>query len=211
MLRLGPRTTELLAVASGALLEGAPVLAGGLGVVAELAALLHHRNGFFAFESALHVFASGTTSALGRSLEDWNNPYGWIAAYRDAAEDFCFFAEDIFGSQFAIRGGEVYTFDPETGESEVMASSIEDWADKLLADFEVLTGFPLAHEWQRVFGELTPGQRLVPKTPFVLGGEYATSNLYPLDAGVGMRLRAELAVHIKNSPDGTQVQYRVCE
>ena len=89
------------------------------------------------------------------------------------AEGLLFFAEDAFGGQFALRDEHVVTFDPETGEAQALASSIEDWADQLLADFEFLTGQPLAHDWQARNGALPPGERLVPKVPFVLGGEYA--------------------------------------
>jgi hypothetical protein len=92
-----------------------------------------------------------------------------------------------------------------------MASSLEDWADQLLADYEVLTGYPLARDWQQEHGPLPAGQRLVPKIPFVLGGDFATSNLYPLDAAQGMRVRAELALQLRDLPDGTTVRYRVLE
>ena len=36
------------------------------------------------------------------------------------ADGLFFFAEDVFGGQFAIRGEQVVTFDPETGEIEAM-------------------------------------------------------------------------------------------
>ena len=35
-----------------------------------------------------------------------------------------FFAEDVFGGQFCLRSDGVYTFDPETGDFDKLASSI---------------------------------------------------------------------------------------
>ena len=211
MLTLGPRTARLLAAATDALTDALPMGLSGGRLLSELAEMLRARNGFYAFESALHVFASGDQRAAGDSLEAWNAPTTWRAGYDGLADGFVFFAEDVFGSQFAIRNERVYVFDPETGSAEPMASSVEDWADQLLSDYEVLTGFPLAHRWQQANGPIPAGQRLVPKIPFVLGGDFEISNVYLVDAREGMRLRSELAVQIRDLPDGAQVQYRVVE
>jgi hypothetical protein len=211
VLTLGPRTARLLAVGTDALTDAVPVGLSGGRLLSELAEMLRARNGFYAFESALHVFASGDQRAAGDSLEAWNEPTTWRAGYDGLAESFLFFAEDVFGSQFAIRNERVYVFDPETGSAEPMASSVEDWADQLLSDYEMLTGFPLAHRWQQANGPIPAGQRLVPKIPFVLGGDFEISNVYLVDAREGMRTRSELAVQIRDLPDGAQVQYRVVE
>jgi hypothetical protein len=209
---LGPNANRLLELANKPLSNAQPALPAGRDrLVDELGELLRARNGFYAFEGALHVFASGDPAAAGGSLESWNEAEGWRAAYDDLAAGFLFFAEDVFGGQFAIRDGQVHTFDPETGEAEAMATSIEDWADQILADHEVLTGAPLASRWWDDHGPLPPGQRLVPRTPFVLGGEFELANVYALDALVGMRVRAELAVQIRDLPDGSPVNYRVVE
>ena len=57
-----------------------------------------------------------------------------------------FFAEDIFGTQFCIKSNKIYTFDPETGSIEYIADHIEGWAEIIMKDYNVLTGYPLAHE-----------------------------------------------------------------
>jgi len=207
---LGPRTQLLLSVSSDALADlGAPELPKGR-VFDELAELLSERNGFYAFESALHVFGSGP-SVVGRSLEEWNSRDGWSPSYEGLADDLLFFAEDVFGAQFAIRGDQVFSFDPETATAAAMASSVEDWADQLVAHYQVLTGFPVAHAWQQEHGVIEPGHRLVPKKPFVLGGDFAAVNVYSLDSAEGMRVRAELALQIKNLPDGAKIRYRIVE
>ena len=77
----------------------------------------------------------------------------------------------------------------------------------VLNDYEVLTGYPLAHQWQKRNGPIAAGMRLLPKIPFVMGGEFSLDNLYVVNAIEGMRLRADIADKIKSLPNGTQVKY----
>lgn len=175
-----------------------------------LAELLHRRDGFYAFESALHVLpAHSVGEHLG--LDAWNSPELWRSSYDDLTDAWCFFAEDIFGGQFAIGSDGISTFDPETGDFERLASDVEGWAAAVFSDYEVLTGYPLAHEWQGRNGALPAGQRLLPKVPFVLGGEFSVDNLYAADAVVGLRYRGELSKQLQQHPDGTPITFRVVE
>jgi hypothetical protein len=157
---------------------------------------------------ALHVFSIGAADHV-LELATWNaaSRGGWSSA--TCAEGCLFFAEDAFGFQFCLKGNEVCSFDAETGKAEFLAASLEEWAARLLIDFRYLTGHPIAHDWQSTHGPLVPGQRLAPKTPFVLGGEFATTNLYAADQVQLMRLRGRLATQIRDVPDGTQVTLKV--
>ena len=173
-----------------------------------LQSMLSLKNGFYAFESALHVFpAASTLTELG--LSEWNASSLWRYAYNGQADGAIFFAEDIFGVQFAIRGEAVFTFDPEVGEFEFFANSLEDWAEQLLQSYKLLTGFPLAHEWQICNGKIPSSHRLLPKISFCLGGEFKVENLYLLNSTKGMLLRAEIAMQLKDSPDGTSVKLKI--
>ena len=49
----------------------------------------------------------------------------------------------------------------------------------------------------------------MPKMPFVTGGEYAIQNLAAIEASRGMRFRGDLAVQIRDLPDGAQIRYSV--
>jgi len=181
------------------------------GVPNELAAWLSVSNGFYVFESALHVYPSEPAAMGTMTAQMWNDPNLWRSGYGSMAEEMFFFAEDVFGGQFAMRNGEVLTLDPETGATETLASSLAEWAECVLDDFEFLTGYPLAHAWQERHGPLAVNERLVPKQLFVLGGEYSVDNLYALDAVEGMRLRADVAMQLADLPDGTSVTLKIIE
>jgi hypothetical protein len=187
---------------------GQPNGLGGLG--RELQALLQNKNGFYAFESALHVLPASRNEEQ-MTLARWNALDLWRFEYGELTEGKLFFAEDAFGNQFCLDHEHVCSFDAETGELNDLGTNLESWAANLLKDYRVLTGHPLIHEWQVKNGALPVGTRLMPKTPFVLGGEYSLKNLYSLDATRGMKSRGNLARQLKNLPDGARVEFRVVE
>jgi len=174
----------------------------------EIALLLRRRNGFFAFEGALEVFSSLPNQSY--SITEWNDERLWIAAYGDSRPQGLCFAQDIFGGQFIIEDG-IKFFDPETGEHSLFGETLEDWARVILDDYRVLTGHPLAHDWQKINGPLLCRHRLVPLAPFVLGGSYSLDNLFAMEAAKSMRLRGDLARQLRDLPDGAQVIYQVTE
>lgn len=207
---IGSSISKLLALAS-APLGAEPAgdllrdIEGPGGIHQELANVLKVKNGFYAFEAALHVYPwKSSLSSVG--LEDWNSPSGWRTDYGDLALGCLFFAEDVFGGQFCLKNGKVWQFDPETGDMNAMGASIEDWAGAVLQDFELFTGQPLARDWQKANGPLPAGMRLVPVTPFVMGGRFELANLSLMDAERSMRARGSIATQIRDLPDGSQVR-----
>jgi hypothetical protein len=172
----------------------------------EIRDLLKARNGFFAFESALQVFPCCTGDG-DIDASRWNDPSIWRSSYGDLVpEDRWFFGQDVFGNQFGLSESAVVRLDAETGAFESVASSLEGWAALVLSDFSYWVGFRQAHEWQVANGALTETHRLVPKKPFVLGGEYDTSNLFAMDAVRSLRMRGETAVQLAGLPEGTPVE-----
>jgi hypothetical protein len=204
---------KLVAVSSSALCEDAPQIperllsqSGALGN--QLIDLLKDKNGFYAFESALHVFPAGCKDSC-MSIEEWNDDSLWRKEYGNLVQGYLFFAEDIFGVQFALGNRGVRKFDPETGEFEDFTSDLEEWGAKILEDYNYETGHELAHGWQSQNGPLPPGKRLLPKIPFVLGGAYDVENLYAADALQGMMFRADIWRQIRDLPDGSQIELKV--
>jgi hypothetical protein len=170
----------------------------------ELAELLRSKNGFYAYESALLVRAMDSDSAPVGLLE-WNAPTLWKSAYEENLSDTLFFAEDAFGGQYCIRAQAIYSFDPETGLFEAVSDSLRGWVEEVLRDYPFRTGYPLAHAWQMTNGPLAVGTRLIPKTPFVCGGQYDVGNLYVATDLDGMIFRASIANQIRDLPDGTEI------
>jgi hypothetical protein len=207
---------KLISIGSEPLVDKPPNLNQNLlnlaGSVAEgLYKFLSKKNGFIAFESALHVFPSNVDTNL-MTLEMWNSDDLWRKDYGNLTENCLFFAEDIFGVQFCIFESKIYSFDPETGTKELLATDIEQWSKAILEDFNMLTGFPLAHEWQLKHGNLTLStinKRLLPKIPFFCGGKFEVDNLYLADSVKGMKLRAEIALQTRNTPDGTKIKFHI--
>ena len=143
----------------------------GEGAAEQLLPLLELRNGLYAFEQALHVF-SDFGAADEKGIFEWNGDALWRREYDGLAGQAVFFAEDIFGTQFCGLDQAVATFDPETGAFEQIAEDVEGWAETILKDYNLWTGYKLAHTWQMANGRIPAGSRLVPITPFVLGGKY---------------------------------------
>lgn len=173
-----------------------------------LQALLDVKNGFYACESALHVFGVGTTPQE-YSLEGWNAPDLWRCDYQGSADGMLFFAEDIFGEQFAMKEEGIVRFNPETGACEEVGRNLEAWAEVVFSDLSVQTGYGLAREWQSLHGPLREGVRLVPKMPFAFGGSYEAANLYELEAVKAMKARADLAMQARSWSKGEKVRVRI--
>lgn len=196
-------------VAGPALLSMQPVSCEAR-LVNDLLQILDKKNGFYCFENALHVFPSRSkASYLG--LDAWNSADLWRDEYAGLDRDIFFFAEDVFGNQFGLIDNFICTFNAETAEVKEFSRSAEDWARCILSDYSLHTGYPLAHQWQTQSGALTAGYRLVPKVPFVLGGEFSIKNLYACKAVAGMKARGNLARQLVNVPDGTTIQYSIAD
>ncbi|MFG3002164.1 SMI1/KNR4 family protein [Streptomyces sp. NPDC048340] len=170
--------------------------------------MLTQMNGFYAFESALHVFPSGEAGLPGRSLEEWNSKLLWRESYGHLMPEVTFFAEDIFGGQFAVgRDGVVYSFNPETAAMSKFSEDVASWQDGVIADWNYVTGYSVGHEWQMRNGPLPPGHRLVPKIPFSVGGEFSFDNMIPVEAAAALRYWGGFALAISESRDGDQFKF----
>lgn len=175
-----------------------------------LVSLLGIKNGFYAFESALHIYST-KSGGQEHNIIKWNSTELWRNEYGKLTEGCVFFAEDVFGNQFCLKDNSLYVFDAETGELEPFAASLDDWAGKILADYSLWTGHKLAHEWQQLHGPLPIGSRLLPKIPFVMGGDFVVTNLYDVEAAKGMRFRACIATQIHDLPDGSAVTLSIAK
>ncbi|WP_394843655.1 hypothetical protein LZC95_42230 [Pendulispora brunnea] len=187
---------RLCELASPPLVQGSPYpLHGhfGHGVGDAIHSLLRLKNGFFAFDDALHVFPDINVGPLPGIIR-WNDLATWRYAYGGLADRGVFFADTIFGDAFVWRGRSICRFDAQTATYFPMASSMAEWAAALLRAPTLWTGQKLAAAWQERNGPLPRGQRLITKEPCAPGTEYKVENLRAMDAIASMRLRGELAL-----------------
>jgi hypothetical protein len=203
---------KLLSISSEPLADRPDAIAellSGYSLGAELFQMLEQKNGFYAFEFALHVFP--LTSDPETGLESWNAESLWRNEYVDLAEGLLFFAEDSLQDQFCLSKKQtgVYRFHAETGRLTLVADSVENWAAVILSKYKTETGWILLHEWQQKNGPLPLGRRLMPKVPFFLGGAYEIENLWAGNPLEGMRLKGDLAIQTRDLPDGATVKLNV--
>jgi hypothetical protein len=177
---------------------------------AALQPLLSQKNGFYAFESALHVYPFAAKPSP-QNLRDWNTDSVWKSLYPAPARELTYFAEDVFGAQFGIGGDGIFRLDIETGDLERHSDNLAGWAQRILSDSEFETGHPFAHAWQHRNGPLPSGVRLAPKQLFVLGGAFDLANMYAIEALKGIRYRADLASQIRGLADGTRVKLTITD
>lgn len=213
---MGKHVNTLLSLKTDRLSYKAPYIPAGLAAYApelskDLLATLWQENGFFDPVHALHLFPAGSVSLQsgGYDLASWNRGDLWRQEYGPDGQGFLFFAEDVFGEQFAMKKDRIYRFDPETAAATEIAEDLEGWAATLIANYNVETGYPLAYEWQQRHGPLQPWKRLVPIIPFALGGEYKLDNLHAIDAVEGMRFRADIWKQCRHLPAGTKVRLQI--
>lgn len=93
---------ELLSISSAPLAgaqAGPPRFLEAHQLGAQLFHMLQMKNGFYAFENALHVFP--ITADPNDGLEGWNAESLWRSEYHDLARELVCFAEDAFQDQFA--------------------------------------------------------------------------------------------------------------
>ncbi|MFF4951606.1 SMI1/KNR4 family protein [Streptomyces chattanoogensis] len=179
------------------------------GPLAELGRTLSRINGFFLFNAGVQVFRAGD-EGLGPDLLAWNDGETWKDTYDGLADDVFCFGQDIFGTQFAVVGGEeVVRFNPETAETTAIGPGLDAWAQWLLHDPDVNGAASFAHAFQKQHGALDPNERLVPRQFFVTGGGYGFDNFAVHDAATAMRIRGPLAQQIHDLPDGTRLRIDV--
>ncbi|OXM66245.1 MULTISPECIES: SMI1/KNR4 family protein [Amycolatopsis] len=200
--------TRLLERAKGPLGSPVEVELGG-GVSRELAGLLSRLNGFALFDYGVQVFHAGPRG-LGPELAAWNAVDTWKDTYGGLADGLLCFAQDLFGVQFAIEDDRrVVAFDPETGERTALGTGLDSWAGWLQEKPGTRGAAAFARLWQDTHGALGHDERLLPVTPFVLGGEYRLDNLVVRDAVTALRTRGPVAQQIHDLPDGTPVSFTV--
>ncbi len=166
----------------------------------QLKALLQQRNGFWALQNALWVFADNST----QTTPGHNHPEisSWASLYSKTKGVAQAFAVDAIGYPFFTSDYGILQMDLETGVFKKIAVDIEGWADAMLNHFQELSGWKVCKDWQDANGPLPEGYRLMPRMPFVGGGTETADNLMGVAMTEMIGFYAELAAEIRNMPEG---------
>jgi hypothetical protein len=177
------------------------------GVQGQWLDLMSARNGFYAFEGALLV-RPAIQGCMGVSdAKFWNSADGWKSHYICGTHGLFMFAEDVFGEQYGYTNDGIYKFDPESGDTEQIATTFVEWSTLMTDEYNYYCGHQIAHDWQVANGKLVNGCRLVPKVPFVLGGEYDHRQMFTVHESKYMLIRAALANKLYGAKDGEIITF----
>lgn len=186
---------------------GIPPEAAELEADPDLDAFLRGRNGLYAFSRALHIFGADPSRPF-HDLDARNRPGAWRPAYGAVIEGIWFFAEDVFGNLFGLRNREALFLDPETANLDKVGEGFRGWAEYLVSDLDYATGGGLAKAFADGNGPIAFENRLSPKKPFLLGGEFSVGNLLPLPWEKNLGIKAELYSQTKDLPEGASIEIR---
>jgi hypothetical protein len=163
--------------------------------------LLEKRNGGFFYGGALHVLGACAEPAH-HSLEAWNAPDGWRAAYGEALTGLVFFAMDAFGDQFGVDdGGKVFVLRAEEGIVEELADDFEQWLLIATEAPDELLGRGTFVQWVQAHGHLPHGEQLQAYPPFRFLGEDDEPQLEAVDAFENMAFHGQLVRSIVDAED----------
>lgn len=163
-------------------------------------------NGGFFYNKSLHMYSSSVLheehniTQLNSIIQD---------LYGELIKNSFFFGQDLFGNQFGFLDNHIILFNIETGDIETLCNSFYDWLELLQEDGDYLTGESLLLDWEKIHDSLNVSNRLCPKKPFVVGGEYKAENLSPLQIVENLSYNSELAKQIHNLPDGTPIRFQI--
>lgn len=168
---------------------------------------IRESNGGFYFDAALHIYGYSTIhdfhdiNYINHVLQE---EYGAIV------KGLLSFGQDIFGNQFAfdLLGKKIVFFNIETGEKKTLSKDFDSWLVVLFSELEYLTGYKLASaRYEEI--QLNFNQRLGPKIPFILGGDYTLDNLYIVNFPDFIKASANIARQVYDLPDGTNFTIKI--
>lgn len=128
--------------------------------------------------------------------------------YGNLAKNMLSFGQDVFGNQFMFGESSVYLFNIETAETEIIASSFGSFIDVILDDANYYSGESILVKW-KLQNDIKLNERLCPKKPFMVGGDYDVANLYSIDSCINLEYNSSIAHQTHNLSDGTAIRFNI--
>src|SRR5450432_3610275 len=166
--------------------------------------IIDSRNAGFFYDKSLQIY-SYSDKNMSNSIDYVNSILR--NEYKEIISDLISFAQDLFGNQFCfdIVKRKIFLFNSETGERKLIASDFSNWIDVIYEDFDYFIGLNVLREWNYA-NRLTSDERLYPKIPFIMGGEFKVNNLFASTFPNYIVDYANIAKQVFNLPDGTPVK-----
>ena len=127
------------------------------------------------------------------------------------ADEAKILAMDTFGGLYVSFGKDnanaVVKIDPETAEVAKRFVSERECAEFIESDARVETGWPLWLEWADLHGATEWPMRLVPITPFVLGGTFDVQNMDAVTWEDAFERYDVMSLKLHGLPDGEKISF----
>ncbi|HEY3322884.1 MAG TPA: SMI1/KNR4 family protein [Planctomycetota bacterium] len=173
--------------------------------------ILKVSNGFCLFSSAFRFFGLSSFDGI-PSIMEWNRS-DWINEYGHLARGLTFFAEDLFGDQYAFKstlagGVDLVKFWCEGGRADVLcASSLLHWlTHTVLEEKPDLFDHRLAREATLTGLRPSTREHLSFVLPLICGGAYEVSNLEVLNGSDHLSILGQISLRNLNLPDGAKIR-----
>lgn len=165
--------------------------------------MMNISNGGFFFDRSFQIYSIDKMCIM--NIFDVNNKIN--TAYGELTNGLFFIAQDVFGNQFGFKNGEFIFFNIETAETSILANDFIEMLSVILEDVDFYTGNGFLKWYEMFYKEkIEYNQRICPKIPFVLGGEYESQNFHIQSYPNYIFLNANIAKQIFDLPDGLDVR-----
>lgn len=165
-------------------------------------------NGGYFFDKALHIYGCTnkfTFHSINKINDKINHEYGKIS-YGNF-----FFASDVFGNQYCydFQIGHIFLFNIESGDKEFVANNFLEWIEAIKSETDYYTGQSIIQKWEGIMLPVNYDERLTPKKPFVIGGDYHPNNLRVEKLDKILEFNSSIAKQIYDLPDGTSITIKL--
>lgn len=169
---------------------------------------LQNQNGFILEGGGFHV-RGACLGPMWHSLRAaWEGEFAFNRLYPQVAESDIPIAEDCFGDQFLLRGGQVMQLAGETGEIKHTGKSWDEFIACVDADPVEFLQLQWLDRFRKEGGILSPGYLISVYPPFVVK-ECVNPSLRPIPPLERRSALADFARQIQNVQDGQKIRITV--
>lgn len=170
--------------------------------------LIARANGFITRNRIFRVFGTEGDEIV-PSIQEWNNSE-WKLEYGNKTHNLLFFAEDIFGNQYALQTHDekvsLVRFQCEGGEVETVSGGVKALIDAFISpETSALLDWALVKTaFQRGLSP-NPNEHLAFELPLIAGGDYSIDNITVESTELHLGTLSQLSRELQNYPAGVRI------